>query len=336
LSRRALYGLAESRRLQALVQGNAVLEDLAYRGAARYLGGRALEEALATLARVHSEGFNTGIDYLGEQRTDPAAVEAATDQYVRLNRQLARLDASVNVWVDLTNVGLDISQELCRRQLMRIIDGLPIGSRLQVRAHDSNRIDRILALVTELAAQGAPVMPTLQANLRKAPEYADRLIDAEVPVLLVKGAHLESAEAAYRWGEETAVAFLRLAHQLRAGEVELTIGTHDPVIREAVIAAFPDVAVEMLLGVRPRDARDLLHRARSVRLYVPYGGGLAPLFPPPARGGTWGVGWPSAGLEEVRTLLLARLEVDHETLMKGTGERMDLAACVDAVYDACS
>ena len=71
---------AESRRLQALVQGSTILEDRAYRGAARYLGGRALEEALATLARLHSEGFNTGVDYLGEQRTDPAAVEAATEE----------------------------------------------------------------------------------------------------------------------------------------------------------------------------------------------------------------------------------------------------------------
>jgi proline dehydrogenase len=271
LSRRALYGLADSRRLQALVQGNAALKDRAYRAAARYLGGRVLEEAVAALPQLHSEGFKTGIDYFGEQRTDPEAVEAVTDEYVRLNGQLARLDAGVNVWVDLTNVGLDISAELCRRQLIRIVDSLPPGSRLQIRAHDSSRTDRILALVTELAAKGAPVMPTLQANLRRAPEYAERLIDAEVPVLLVKGAHLESAQAAHPWGDETDVAFLRLAYQLRAGGVELAIGTHDPVIREAVAAAFPDVGVEMLLGVRPADARDLLRRGRSVRLYVPYG-----------------------------------------------------------------
>lgn len=271
LGRRALYGLAESRRLHALVQGGGTLDDGAYRAAARLLGGRVLEEMVATLTRLHREGFNTGVDYLGERHTDPLAVESATDQYVRLNRELARLDADVNVWVDLTNVGLDISEELCRRQLSRIVADLPVGSRLQVRAHDSSRIDRILALVTELAAQGTPVMPTLQANLRAAPVYADRLIETGVPVLLVKGAQLESAKVAHRWGEGTDVAFLQLAHQLRAGGVELAIGTHDPVIREAVTAAFPDVEVQMLLGVRPTDAHELVHRGRSVRLYVPYG-----------------------------------------------------------------
>lgn len=257
--------------MQALVQGHAALEDRAFRGAARYLGGRDLEEALATLARLHFDGFKTGVDYFGEQRTEPAAVEAVTDEYVRLNRALARLDAAVNVWVDLTNVGLDISAKFCRRQVERIVECLPADSRLQVRAHDASRVDRILGLVTDLAAQGAPVMATLQANLRQAPRHAERLIGAGVPILLVKGAHLESAADAYPWGEETDVAFLQLAHQLHAGGAEFAIGTHDPVMREAVTAAFPAVGVEMLLGVRPTDARDLLRRGRSVRLYVPYG-----------------------------------------------------------------
>jgi proline dehydrogenase len=132
-------------------------------------------------------------------------------------------------------------------------------------------MDRILGLVTELAAAGVPVMPTLQANLHRRPEYAAHLIAAGIPVLLVKGAHLERPQVAHPWGEETDVAFLRLAHQLHAGGVEVAIGTHDPVIREALLVALPDIGVEMLLGVRPMDGRDLLGRGQRVRLYVPFG-----------------------------------------------------------------
>lgn len=51
----------------------------------------------------------------------------------------------------------------------------------------------------------------------------------------------------------------------------MAIGTHDPVIREALLLALPDLGVEMLLGVRPMDGRDLLGRGRRVRLYVPFG-----------------------------------------------------------------
>lgn len=271
LSRRVLYGLAESARFHSLVRGNEMLARSAYRRAGPYLGGLTLVEALATIARLRDEGFETGIDYFGEARTDRADVEEATRQYVRLNEALAELGAGVNVWVDLTNVGLDVSDDLCRRRLERIAETLPADSRLQVRAHDSSRIDRILGLAIDLAAGGTPVMPTLQANLRRSPEYARRLIEARLPVLLVKGTHLEPPEISYPWGEETDVAFVELAHQLHEGGVEVAIATHDPVIREALLAAIPGIGVEMLLGVRPDDARALLRRGRSVRLYVPFG-----------------------------------------------------------------
>jgi proline dehydrogenase len=114
-------------------------------------------------------------------------------------------------------------------------------------------------------------MPTLQAHLRRSSEDAHRLIAARVPVLLVKGTTLEPCDVAYPWGEPTDVAFLRLAHGLHAGGVELAIGTHDPVLREALLATLDDIGVEMLLGVRPEDGRDLLRRGHRVRIYVPFG-----------------------------------------------------------------
>lgn len=264
------YALAESRRFHALVRSSSILERSAHRRAAPYLGGESLDEALITVDRLRAEGFEVGVDCFGEGRTDRFAVAAATDQYLRLNEALGHRAAGVNVWVDLTNVGLDVSDELCRHQLARIAASLPAGSRLQVRAHDSSRIDRILGLTIELAENGVPVTPTLQANLRRSPDYADRLI-AGVPVLLVKGAHLERPEVALPWGEETDVAYLRLADQLHAGGVKLSIATHDPVVREALLTALPDVGIEMLLGVRPGDAHHFLRRGRPVRLYVPFG-----------------------------------------------------------------
>lgn len=271
LSRRALYALAESRFLHAIVRTSPLVERRAYRRAEHYLGGRSLEEALDALTRLHAEGFATGVDFLGESRTDLAAVEAATRQYVALNRELARLSAGVNVWVDLTNVGLDISDDVCRRQLARIAETLPADARLQVRAHDSTRIDRILTLAGELAGQDVAVMPTLQANLRRSPSYAQRLAELAVPVLLVKGAHLERLDVAYPWGEATDVAFVGLAHQLHDAGTELAIATHDPIVRESLLAALPDVSVEMLLGVRTNDAHELVRRGVPVRVYAPFG-----------------------------------------------------------------
>jgi proline dehydrogenase len=49
------------------------------------------------------------------------------------------------------------------------------------------------------------------------------------------------------------------------------VGHPRPVLREALLLAFGPLQVEMLLGVRQEDARDLVHRGVEVRCYVPYG-----------------------------------------------------------------
>jgi proline dehydrogenase len=152
-----------------------------------------------------------------------------------------------------------------------IVETLPQGALLQIRAHDSDRMERVFRITVTLAAEGAHVMATLPANLRRSDADLQRLIDAQVPVLLVKGASLESAARARRWGEETDLAFLRFALELHESGAEFAIGTHDPILREAVLAVARDVPVEMLLGVREQDGRELTRAGRSVRVYVPYG-----------------------------------------------------------------
>jgi proline dehydrogenase len=271
LSRTVLYRAADSPRIGTLVLHTPRLARAARRAADRYLGGETIEQAVETIDRLHTEGFATAIDSFGEAVTDRNRVEETVARYLRVNRELTHLKPPVNVWVDLSNLGLDISTDLCLQSVGRIVETLPEGSLLQVRAHDSSRADRILDIALRLAVDGAPVMPTLQAHLRRSPEDAHRLIAASVPVMLVKGTTVEPRDVAYAWGEQTDLAFIRLAHELHAGGVQLAIGTHDPVLREALIATLDGIGVEMLLGVRPEDGRDLLHRGHRVRIYVPFG-----------------------------------------------------------------
>jgi proline dehydrogenase len=117
------------------------------------------------------------------------------------------------------------------------------------------------------------VVATVQANLRRSEVDAERLGGGGVPVRLVKGAYLETPDVAHPWGDSTDLAFIRLARALHAAGVELTIGTHDPVIREALLGSLQGIGIEMLLGVRADDARALVRRGHRVRIYVPFGDG---------------------------------------------------------------
>lgn len=64
---------------------------------------------------------------------------------------------------------------------------------------------------------------------------------------------------------------LGLAHALHQSGVELAVGTHDPVIREALLLALPGIKLEVLLGVREDEAPMLAQRGYPVRVYVPFG-----------------------------------------------------------------
>jgi proline dehydrogenase len=117
------------------------------------------------------------------------------------------------------------------------------------------------------------VSATAQANLKRTPGDASRLAEAGVPIRLVKGAYVEEPAVAHAWGEPTDLVFLELAHELHRNGAEVALGTHDPVLREALLHTLPGIGVEMLLGIRPADAKALAARNVPVRIYIPYGEG---------------------------------------------------------------
>ena len=90
--------------------------------------------------------------------------------------------------------------------------------------------------------------------------------------LLVKGAYTEPEDRALPFGEPVDVAFVRLAHRLRAAGAEFSLATHHGVVREALLEALGPVTVEQVYGMRPEAVEDLTSRGVPVRLYVPFGG----------------------------------------------------------------
>jgi proline dehydrogenase len=274
VSRRILFALATSERFERLVRARSAGERTAYRLASRYVAGRDREDAFALVRELAAERLSASIDFFGECVSDPVEAGRVTDSYVRLANALAAAPAGTFLALDLSHIGIDDDRgDAAHARFARIVEALPAGARIQVGAEDAERADRILAVVMAAARSGAPLCATVQANLKRSPADARRLAEAGVPIRLVKGAYVERPELVHRWGEETDVAFLELAHELHRGGAELSLATHDPVLREALLHALPGVGIEMLLGVRPDDARTLAARDVPVRVYVAYGEG---------------------------------------------------------------
>jgi proline dehydrogenase len=270
LRRRLAYALATSDELEAVVRRIPQLGDRSFRAARRYVAGERLDDALTLARRLADDGFAVAVDFFGENVRDQGAARSTAAVYAGLAHALPGLPGDVTLALDPSHLGLDLSTKLFR-ELLSEIAAAAAGRRLDVGAEDSVRVHATLEVVMELAQGGVPLQATLQANLRRSPEDAEALVAAGVGVRLVKGAYVEADEVALPWGEDTDLAYVRLAHRLHAAGARLALATHDPVLRESLLAALGPVPVEMLLGVREDDARELVARGIPVRLYVPYG-----------------------------------------------------------------
>jgi len=269
--RRSLFALATSDRFERAVRATWRGEMFAYHLASRYVAGRSIDDALATVRGLAASGVLSSVDLFGENVTDPAEADRAADGYVELAGRLHDAPPGTYLSLDLSHFGIDERGAGPQRRLERVAAALPDGSRLQVGAEDAARADRILETVLAVARAGGAVAATAQANLRRSERDTAVLAEAGVPIRLVKGAYVEVPAVARPWGDDTDLAFVELAYRLHREGATVSLATQDRVLREALLPAMPGVGVEMLLGVRPEDHAGLVARGVPVRVYVPYG-----------------------------------------------------------------
>jgi proline dehydrogenase len=273
IDRTILFRLATSPRWQRLVKTVPQGEAVAWRAAARYVAGTDAADAVRVAGQLHARGVGTSIDQFGELVDDPAVARQVADDYLRLAGELAELSHDAWLAVDLSHLGLDVDPSGCADHLAAIARALPDGRRIQVGAEDDARADAVLGCVLDVARRGLSerLGATVQANLRRSPADAERLIAANVHIRLVKGAYVEPARRALPYGEPTDIAYVRLAHRIAAAGTPLALATHDGLLREALLAALGPVTVEHLLGVRPEVVDELVARGIPVRVYIPFG-----------------------------------------------------------------
>ena len=268
--RRLVLALATSESWERAVRAFPRGERTAYRLAGPYVAGTRPRDAIACAHRLATEGLASSIDFFGESVSDPIEADEVAHDYIALAHALDEAPQNTFLSIDLSHIGLEEQGEAVERRLERIAAALPQGARLQVGAQEERHADRILRRVLAVARRGAPVSATVQANLKRSRADAHTLAEAGVPVRLVKGAYAEDPRVSRPWGEPTDLAYLELAHELRAAGAEVALATHDPVLREALLRSLPNTGVEMLLGARSADATALAARGVAVRIYVPY------------------------------------------------------------------
>jgi proline dehydrogenase len=277
MMRNALLWLSEQPQIFNFVRRNG----LAKKFASRFVAGETIPEAVAAATALEAKGISASLDLLGESVTQSAEAEAACAQYVRMIDEMAAAHDQVNVSVKLTQMGLDIDEDLCFRNMTSILeraerqDGF-----VRLDMEGSAYTQRTLDFFTNrlFARFGRHCGVVIQSCLRRSDADIQRLIGMKARVRLCKGAYLEPADVAYPAKSDVDKAYVRLAERLLEHGNYPGIATHDEAIVSHVrkFAQRNSIAsdrfeFQMLYGVRRDLQEQLVQGGSRMRVYIPFG-----------------------------------------------------------------
>lgn len=259
---------------------------LAGRLTARFIAGETLDEALKVCQSLDQHCALLTLDRLGENVTSLEDAAASRDGYLEAMRRVGELGLPASVSIKLTQFGMDVSEEICRLNVTRLVEAASrYGNWIEIDMESSDYVDRTLRLVVDLHRSYANIRGVVQAYLRRSATDVEALCREGVPVRLCKGAYREPEAIAYQKKREVDSSYVRLMKTLLERGVYPGIATHDAVIiaetkRFASERGIPAGRWEfqMLYGIRRDLEQSLIQEGYRLRLYVPYGESWFPYF----------------------------------------------------------
>lgn len=264
----------------------------AQRAARRFIAGEHLEEAIAAVRELNAKRILATLDHLGENTTNEREAIAAADEYLTILDTIAQTKVQSEASLKLTQMGLDISFELCLQNMRRILEqAREYKNFVCIDMESSAYTDRTLDLYERLRRDGFDnAGPVIQSYLRRSERDIARLIEWGVRVRLCKGAYQELPSIAFPSKRDVDANYIKLLEMLfspRAQEkgVYPAIATHDERIIHWAIDYVQKHKIskdrfefQMLYGIRRDLQLKLAQEGYRVRVYVSYGTHWYPYF----------------------------------------------------------
>ena len=180
--RSLILAAADSPRLQRFVQRYGFRL-----GAARFVAGESLDDAVPVLRRLNEQGLLTNTTLLGEGVHDEAQTREVVAAYRELLDRIQTEGLRTNVALKLTHLGLSIDEELAQRNVAELVEHAAArGNFVRIDMEESRHVDATLRIYRRLRESGHENVGTvlqsylfrtesdLAALLPLAPEPAPR------------------------------------------------------------------------------------------------------------------------------------------------------------------
>ena len=247
---------------------------------ARFISGLALADGVRVTRELNSAGFLVALDHLGENVATENEATAARDAILHAIGEIEAKRLQATVAIKLTQFGLDLSEELCRRNVAALAArAREAGTRVEVDMEDSGYTGRTLGIVHDLQAEYGCMRAVIQAYLHRTDADLKEMNRLQIPVRICKGAYRELPTAAVQSKSEVDERYARFVRLLLDEGTAPAIATHDDRMIE-IARGYPKDRFEfqMLYGVRRDRQQQLVKDGYRMRLYVPYGDAWYPYF----------------------------------------------------------
>jgi proline dehydrogenase len=283
IMRKTLLALSENKSMYKFVRENELTKAMTR----RFVAGEQLTEALNAMKELNAKGITGSLDLLGENVYSEEEARAAGQEYMRILDAIAESGLNTNVSMKLTQMGMDLSEDLCMEVAGAVIQkAKDYNNFVRLDMEGSPYTQRTLDMFRKLhAIYGNHVGIVLQAYLYRTEQDVADMCELGARVRLCKGAYLEPAEVAYPEKKDVDASYVRCMEKLLKDGFYPGLATHD----EAIIQHAKDFVAkegigrerfefQMLYGIR-RDLQEALATdGYNMRCYVPFGTQWYPYF----------------------------------------------------------
>lgn len=269
---------------------HAVKYPFVKRSVSRFMPGESLEDALSAAQSLREKGLGSVFTHLGENVADRKEARRVTEHYLQVLDRIHECKMGTEVSVKLTQLGLDLSPDICADNLDEIIVHENKKSIVWVDMEASSYVDATLDIYRRALKNHPNVGVCLQSYLYRTKKDLADLLPLRPSIRLVKGAYKELADVAYPIKADVDENYFALAQEMlrakAAGQcVRAAFGTHDVALigRLASLAkkeAYPssDFEVQMLYGIQRAEQERLARDGYRCVVLVAYGTYWYPWF----------------------------------------------------------
>jgi proline dehydrogenase len=270
-----LLYLAQNQQLRDFVVHNKATRSVSR----RFVAGEQLEEAVQAARVLNQRGIQVALDHLGENVSDEKAARAAAQDYINALDVIKKAHIDANISIKLTALGLDISQELCERNVRSILEhAREHGIFVCIDMEGSAYTERTVNITLRMHEVFEHVGTVIQSYLYRSRKDVEQLITQGVRVRLVKGAYKEPKTVAFQSKSDVDHNYVQLMMLLLAHGNFPAIASHDEPILQAACKFVRDHGIskdafefQMLYGIRRDLQEKLVSQGYHMRVYVPYG-----------------------------------------------------------------